>query len=470
MPENARPNILLIHSDQHRYDSVGVNGHRIVRTPTLDRLAREGVNFSHAFTPCPICSPARGSLLTGAWPTAHGCLCIPHTEHFRPMHPQFATWSQLLRDAGYWLGYVGKFHNEVAGGPTDIGFDEYSGTWPYKKWRAEQGLPPEPKEHGLFGDVDHACPPEKSCLAWQADHVLRTLDHARASGQPWVMRWDPPEPHLPCRPPQQFADMYPPAAIPPWPSWPDPLEHKPEAQRRQWRIWGLENWPWEKWQPVVSRYFAIITEMDYHLGRILAALDQHGTLDNTLIIYTTDHGDFCGGHGLIDKHFSMYDDLVRVPLLLRWPGHVPAGVTCDRFVSHELDIAQTLLAAAGVTAPDTFHGCNLLDAARGHGPSRPDIFAQYFGTASGMYSQRMLRDRRFKYVYNPTAFDELYDLEHDPGEIRNLIDDAALQPELARLRQRLAAWMEEIHDPLYNGWTQTELTGAPNQAQLAGLA
>ncbi len=465
-----KPNILLIHSDQHRYDSVGANGHKIVKTPNLDRLAGEGANFSHAFTPCPICSPARASLLKGTWSTTHRCIDIPNTETFRSAVPELPTMSVLLKEAGYLTGYVGKFHREVEGGPTDHGFDEYLGTWPYREWREKQGIPAFERKSGGFGEIDEQCPAEKSVLHWQADHILRMLDERANQKAPFFLRWDPSEPHLPCCPPKEYADMYPPNEIPPWPSWPDPLENKPRVQKRQKRIWGIEEWPWEKWQPIVSRYFAIITQLDYELGRIIKALESYGCLDDTFIVYTTDHGDYCGGHGQIDKHFAMYDDITRVPLFIRYPEKIAAGTTSDAFVTQEIDVAKTLLEVAGIEAPESFVGQNLIDIANGKAEPRKDIFSQYFGGETGAYSQRMVRDYRFKYVYNPTAFDEFYDLENDPGEIINLIDDPAMQDEIKRMKRRLWDWMGDISDPLRRKWIEVDLLGGQNQAQIAGLS
>ncbi|MFW5870349.1 MAG: sulfatase-like hydrolase/transferase [Candidatus Sumerlaeota bacterium] len=467
--KKKKPNILLIHSDQHRYDCVGANGHKIVKTPNLDRLAAEGANFSHAFTPCPICSPARASLLTGTWSTTHRCIDIPNTETFRPAVPELPTMSAMLKEAGYLTGYVGKFHREVEGGPTDHGFDEYVWNAPYNEWREKQGIPPFERKRGGFGEIDEDCPADKSNLHWQADQILRLLDERVGKEDPFFVRWDPPQPHLPCCPPREFADLYPPEDIPPWPSWPDPLENKPRVQKRQKRIWGLEEWPWEKWQPVVSRYFAIITQLDYEIGRLVKCLEDRGVLDDTIIVYTTDHGDYCGGHGQIDKHFAMYDDITRVPLLIRWPEKVEPGVECDGFVTQEIDIARTLVESAGLKAPESFIGMNLVELAAGRETPREDIFSQYFGGETGAYSQRMIRDYRYKYVYNPTAFDELYDLQEDPGEIKNLIDEPEMRDELKRLRQRLWDWMGDIHDPLRRHWTEVDLIGGKNMAQRAGL-
>lgn len=451
---SSRPNILLLHSDQHRYDCLGVNGHRLVQTPNLDRLAREGVNFTHAFTPTPICSPARASLLTGAWPTQHGCINIPNSESFRPAREGLPLATELLHDAGYRVAHIGKFHQEVTGSPTEHGVDDFVSAWDYWKWRQQQGLPAEPKTQGWFGETDAHIRPDQSRMAWLADHALRLMQTYAKEGRPFFIRWDPPEPHLPNRPPEPYASMYPPERIAPWPSFPDQLTNKPYAQRRQRLIWGVEDWTWRDWAPIVSRYLADISLLDAQVGRLLAGLDALGLAGNTLVIYTTDHGDMTGAHGMMDKHFSMYDDILRVPLIARFPGQLPAGVTNDAFVSNELDIAAALCETAGLIAPATFAGHSLLATARDGGNARPDIFAMYQGTETGLASQRVVRDHEWKYVWNVTVEDELYHLATDPGELRNLIGDPAAQSELNRLRGRLIAWMEAIKDPLWNIWTK----------------
>ncbi|HEX29010.1 TPA: DUF4976 domain-containing protein, partial [Candidatus Poribacteria bacterium] len=178
---------------------------------------------------------------------------------------------------------------------------------------------------------------------------------------------------------------------------------------------------------------------------------------DTLVIYTTDHGDMCGGHGMIDKHFIMYDDVVRVPLIMRWPGRIEAGMRCDSFVIHSLDLATTFCQVAGVPVPETFRGKDLLAVISGEGDDRQDVFSMYHGNQFGLYTQRMVRDRKWKYVWNATAEDELYDLETDPGEINNLASDPRYAGELERLRGRLVAWMEEIGDRILNPWIRSQL-------------
>jgi len=464
-------NILLIHSDQHRYDCLGSTGNQIIQTPNLDRLAAEGTSFRHAFTPIPICSAARASLLTGSWPTTHRAIGIPSCDFYQPAISTLPVLTELLNSQGYQTRWVGKFHGEVAGSPKDHGVKEYAGPGHYRKWRKEQGLADPVKPNGLFGGVDEETAPTDSALAWQADRLIAMLDHCLEDGRPFLLRWDPPEPHLPCNPTRPFAERYRAEDLAPWPSWPDPLENKPGVQSRQLDIWGLRDWPWEKFQPFVQAYYGIITELDYHIGRVFAAFEERGLLDESLVIYSTDHGDFCGGHGMMDKHFSMYDDILRVPLIVRQPGLVPAGVTSDAFVTNEIDIAETIREAAGIDPQETFVGQDLVALARGEEENpRDDIFAQYFGTESGLFTSRMIRDDRYKYVYNPSDIDEFYDLQTDPGEITNRIDAPELAPELARLRQRLIAWMEETGDRLLNKWTRTHLENGPTVADLAGLS
>lgn len=465
------PNLLLIHADQHRYDCIAVHGHPLLKTPNLDRLAREGTDFRHAFTPIPICSPARASLLTGAWPTRHGCVVIPGCEAYHPAAKELPTLWSLLGAAGYRQALVGKFHNEVAGQPQDHGCDNYVPHSLYNEWRRERGIPPSPDDNGYFGEADPYITEAQSRMAWEMDQVIALIRRYHAEGRRFFVRWDPEEPHLPCRPPAEIAALYPPEAIPPWPSFPDTLEGKPWAHRRQLQMWGTAGWTWAKWQPVVARYLAEVDLLDRQLGRLLALLDELGLAKETLVAYSADHGDFCGGHGLMDKHFSMYDDIVRVPLLLRFPGHVPAGIVSEAFVSNELDLARTFLTAAGIAPPDSFVGQDLLGVLAGRVVPRADIYAQYQGTHAGLASIRMVRDAEWKYVWNcAIGADELYHLPSDPGELNNLIADPELEDQRQRLRQRLVAWMEEARDPLLSMFTRPFLIAGSPAPHPAGPA
>jgi arylsulfatase A-like enzyme len=450
----TQPNILLIHADQHRLDCVhGVTGiacaQPLLRTPGLARIAGEGVAFSHAFTPIAICSPARASLMTGAWPTTHGCQTIPHCcEWFASARADLPVLTTLLAGAGYDIGWVGKFHSEVAGGPEQHGVRRFVSAAGYGKWREGRGIAPQARGNGWFGEWDEGITAGEHTLAWQAGEVIEML-RTRDRGRPMFLRWDPPEPHLPNRPPAEMRGTFPEDRIVPWAGFGDSLAGKPPAQKRTRQRWGTDGWDWENWRPIVARYLADVTLLDRQVGRLLDALDAEGIAEQTLVIYSCDHGDMCGSHGMMDKHYCMYDDIMRVPLLMRWPGRVRAGRVCGSFVCNELDIARTLLTAAGASVPKSFVGGDLVALANGREPNpRPDIYAQYFGTQQGLYSSRMLRTREHKYVFNPAGVDELYDVVADPGELVNLADRPGHAELLRRLRERMGEWMKQVRDPL----------------------
>lgn len=452
-----RPNVLFIHSDQHRYDSLGIHGHPILKTPVLDQLVAEGVDFSHAFTPCPMCTPARACLLTGRWPTQHRAVAIPNTEVYQPVGQGERLLWTVLREVGYLQALIGKWHNETPQEPLAY-IDVFVPEDDYFAWRESRRIRPQPTINGWFGEVDPYITSDQHRLAWEAERTIDCLRDFAQSGKPWMIRWDPSEPHLPNRIPADLASLYPPETIPPWPSFADTLEGKPFIQMQQRRTWGVDRWTWKEWSHVVSRYLAEITLMDRQIGRVLDELDRLGLRENTLVIYSTDHGDFCGGHGQMDKHFAMYDDLLRVPLIMRWPGMLPTGRVCEEFVSHEIDLAATISQLCTGSVPDKYMGVDLLPVAQGMcGTERQDIFAQYQGTQFGLYSQRMLRDRRWKYVWNLTAQDELYDLLSDPAELHNLAQQPEYGDQLMHMRGRMIPWMELIGDPILNEFTRVQL-------------
>ena len=190
---------------------------------------------------------------------------------------------------------------------------------------------------------------------------------------------------------------------------------------------------------------------------VMKGLHDLGLDDETLVIFTADHGDACGGHGMIDKHYEMYEDVTHVPLLLRWPGVIEPGRRCDDFVIHALDLAATLPSLAGVGFAS--EGRSLAPLMRGQTPPdwRRYAFSTHNGAQFGAYTMRMIRDKRYKYVWNPTDTDELYDLQSDPWEVDNRIASADCAEVLARLRQALAAELQAHGDKLVNNWTLRQL-------------
>ena len=308
--------------------------------------------------------------------------------------------------------------------------------------------------------MDVGVDPALSRLAWGANETLRLLGQATAVDRPFFIRWDTPEPHLPNIVPEPYHALYPPGDIPPWPSFPDPLVGKPYMQGQQRRTWDVEGWTWEQWAPVVSRYLGQISLLDAQVGRLLEALEALGLADNTLVIYTTDHGDLCGGHGMVDKHYVMYEDVVHVPLIVRWPGVTQPGTVSDAMVTHALDLASTICEATGLEVPEAYQGRSLLPLLHRELPAAwpTEVLSTYDGAQFVLYVERMLRDRRFKYVWNPTDVDELYDLEADPWELCNIVAQPDSQVTLSAMRTRLLNLLTEQGDEIVaKPWLRNQL-------------
>ncbi len=463
-----RPNILFIQADQHRYDCTGDGAGfygdaphpgRLASTPALDRLAEEGVRFTNAFTSTPTCCPARQSLLCGKWPEVHGGLWnygtgIPERLFDQP------TWTQALAAGGYSLSYVGRWEVHPTRGPEEFGFDAWWDASDYAAWRREQGLPDYERDSmPWFGGRDPA-PVEQSKTHWYAEQAIALLRRYHAEGRPWHIRLDFDEPHLPCYPAGRYATMVAPESIPPWGSFEEHFVGKPYIQRQQLVTWGLENLTWREWSLFLARYLGIVGQIDDAVGHLLAALDELGLAGSTLVIYTADHGDNCGGHRMIDKHYVMYDDVVHVPLILRWPGTIPPGTVRDEFVVHTLDLASTICEAAAIGVPVDYQGRSLLPLLRGEAVQdwRQDVVSTYHGAQFGLYEQRMLRNRKAKYVWNATDVDELYDLERDPWELHNVAGRPEYADVLRAMRRELLAQLIEHGDGLVRtDWMRRQL-------------
>jgi arylsulfatase A-like enzyme len=444
-----RPHIIFIYGDQHRFDCVGVNGHPLLRTPNLDRIAREGANFTRAFTPSPICVPARCSLLSGRWPTQHGTIHNFDGETFTPMPPTDSAPIRAVVHAGYHGIHLGRWHVRPDMGATDFGFHRYIPDWRYVKVREKLGLGPVPSDRGWIGQADVGTP-EQGPLGWASDQAIRVIEQQLEESDRLFLHWHFVEPHFVCHPPEPFASMYDPKALAPWASFADQLVNKPAIQRRIRDRHPAAKAPWEAWAPAVAIYLGTISYVDWAVGRVLDALDRLGIADDTLVVYTADHGDLMAGHKMFDKHHVMYDETTQVPMMLRWPRRVKPGTVVDSFVSNAIDCSATFCEAAGARIPANCAGKSLLPLLDGQ-PGRGDIFSQLAGNQHGSYTQRMIRDARWKYVWNVSDMDELYDVVADPGEVQNRIDDPACAAELARLRRRLGQWMEEVKDPIRVG-------------------
>jgi arylsulfatase A-like enzyme len=473
-PASRRPNVLLVYTDQLRWDALGCNGNPDVRTPHLDRLAADGLTFRRHFVQNPVCMPSRVSFLTGRYPSALGI-----THMGVPVPPQTVTLPRMLKPFGYATANLGKLHflphanrdhREVH---PDYGFDvleESDEPGPYEDaYRAwvrrvapqhldaiSPGLPPMAatwnRAMGVADPVQH--PAErfpKRALPFRAPSHLthaafvaeRSLDFiASRSGQSWLCVASFYSPHSPWVAPQEYLDLYDPAVLrlPPFPAAADGARAGTDYDDA-----GL--------RAARHGYYAMISEVDHHVGRLLALLDETGQAERTLVVFTSDHGDWLGEHLRHGKGYPASDQVSRVPLLLRWPAGAGApGRAIDALVE-AVDVLPTVLECAGVPVPPQVQGRSLVPLLRG------DVAGGAAGGRDSALTEargwKALRTERHRYVCRVTAAgaeEHLWDLQQDPGEYHDVAGDPAYAAVLAEHRRRLLARTIENEQPLARVW------------------
>ncbi|MHC4444308.1 MAG: sulfatase-like hydrolase/transferase [Planctomycetota bacterium] len=461
-------NILLIQADQQRRDMLGVYGNPVVRTPAIDRLASEGMVFDYAFTPTPICGPARASLITGLWPRNHGILVNLESGSVagRDFIGEHATLAELLAAGDYRSVLCGKWHVGSNLPPEKCGFEGvfypgygYPKNHPHYldylkklgttfKLREEMYSPtPDGHDKTLLAAVQKG-PAEVAIPHYLVDQAIAAIKQSAKSGQPFFIRCDFWGPHAPYIVPEPYASMYDPQQIEPWPNFDDSLTGKPEIQRAYRRYWGIENFTWDEWSRLVAMCYGYCTLIDDEVARMRAALAESGVADNTVIFYTSDHGGMVGAHDLADKGPYLYDEICRIPFVAYVPG-LPAGRRSDALV-YNMDLMPTLLDLAGCEVPSGLDAVSFMPVLKGeHERVRQDdtVYMEFHGHHQP-YSQRLVRTRRAKYIYNPAEIDELYDLEHDPHELHNRAADPAYADHLNEMRQIMRQWLEKLNDPV----------------------
>ena len=463
-------------SDQQRLDTVGAYGlNSICRTPNIDQLAARGVRCDHAFTPTAICSPARASFYTGLFPHHHGV-----TGNEMSLKPGVKGINHFLQEAGYSCGYAGKWHVDERTGPSDLGFigkDFLGYAFPgsrvlpglsfdqppvnepnhYADYLRARGFGAPKVSHGFFG-TNPGCNqqemfalhegPVESCIEYfVAEEAIRVVDEMARQPKPfflWANFWGP---HSPSLVPEPYYSMYNPADIPEHPSYCETFERKPRVQSNIERMWGLGEYGWKGFQEIAARYFGHCTLIDDQVGRIVAALARTGQLDNTIIVYTSDHGDCLGAHRLIEKGEFMYDEIYRIPLVVAHPACRQGGQVSHDFV-YLHDIMPSLIDAAGAPVPQGLDGRSVLPAFLGEPLTNPRddvycVFDRHFTVAN----QRMVRTRTHQFTFNPADMGELYDFTQDPYQLDNRYGDPAYDEVKADLMERMEAHMIALGDP-----------------------
>lgn len=455
MPQT--PNVLFIMTDQHRTDTLACYGNQHVRTPALDGLAADGTVFGSCFTATAICAPARASLLTGVMPFRHRLLANyeRNVGYQEELTDDFAPFSLRLREAGYNVGLTGKWHVGRRRGPADFGFDgtHFPG-WhnpvrhpKYVAWLAERGLtvpeiagpvrgtfPNGQQGNLLAGRLDQ--PGDATFEAFLTDEAISWLRSYAAgyhdAGRPFFMAVHFFGPHLPYLLPPEYLEMYSPGLVTLPASVTETFEHKPMVQKRYSQHWTFDTLSAGTGRWLIAAYWGYVTLIDEQVGKLIAALRQLGLWDTTCVAFTADHGEFTGSHRLHDKGPAMYDDIYRIPALLRVPG-IGGGRREHRFATL-LDYTATILDIAGLEPDPGADGRSLLPLVRGENPAgwRDAVLAEFHGHHFP-YPQRMIRTETAKLIVNPESVNELYDLRTDPDELTNIYDD----PARGRLRDEL---------------------------------
>lgn len=431
----SKPNILLVTTDQQRFDTCGTRKPSFMRTPHLDQLGFEGIVFSAAYADCPVCVPARLSIMSGKFATTHGMI---YNGGSVQVLGRDDTLPGRLRRLGYQTAAIGKMHF----GPQRCrhGFDEMILPDDYYRAMARAGHPCQPMHTGLGQNEIHpgmsTVPEALTLTSWTAEQCVDYIRERRDPTAPFFLWCSFAKPHPPFDPPEPYYSMYrqckiPPPAVGDW-TWGEGCPPILDQTRK-----GMKHdlVPPEVWREARSAYYGLVTQIDYNLGRVLGALVETKLYNDTLIVFTSDHGELLGDHGAAGKCY-FYEGSAHVPFIVRPPKSWKRcpGSEVRTPVTHA-DLLPTLVAAAGETAADV-DGVNLL-AQEGMAARRYVI-----GVGGANVRQAAITDGRWKYLWFPQgAREQLFDLEADPYELGSLAADPAAIGERDRLR---AALIEEL--------------------------
>ena len=487
-------NILFICTDQHRQDSLKpYNKQSICNTPNLDKLSDESVIFDNAYSSCPVCTPARSSMQCGLFPSTTGMEtnsfqtgCRTHEIPDNPLllsrrlikqnySPLFTgkwhlgvgkdktkTWegSELLRvydELNEWDVEAFRNYGTL---PTDVGYvgDDFpghgNGGWHYKQFKQylkdnnlelninnTTGLK-NPGDHSTYGEV--TSPIESTIEYFLVNRSMDLIEESRKETKPFFLSLNFWGPHEPFFAPTEYLNKYKDVKIPAWKSF----DEDPNNQPKMLEILRRPEKDWSFFENTLRHYYAVIEHIDNQIGRLINYLKENGLYDDTVIIFTSDHGDYQGVHGgLENKSYGMYDDITKIPLMIKpamkdYEGHHEKALvgTCDLYA--------TVLDIAGSTG-DWGDGRSLIPFIDDKNHIWPDeIMCEGLGACEVITTQRMYRKGNIKYVFNGSDKDQLFDLENDKEELINLADsDKAL---LKEMQLSFASYLKKNNFPIYN--------------------
>lgn len=454
-----RPHLLMLMADQHRGDCLGADGHAVVRTPNLDRLASEGIRFTGAYSSTPSCTPARAGLLTGLSPWNHGMLGYARVARQYPFEKPRA-----LAEAGYYTTAIGKNHYTPQRNPHgyhQVLLDESGRTEnpefrsDYRAWFYSQAPSFNPDETGIgwndYRGKPYALPEHLHPTKWTGDTAVHFLETYKRK-EPFYLKVSFARPHSPYDPPERLFGRYRDSAIPKAAAGNWAERYRPRSDNSN------DIWHGDMGEQTVRQsragYYGSVRFIDEQIGRILEALGKRGWLENTLILYFSDHGDMTGDQHLWRKCYA-YEPSARIPFLMRWPqglvsarrGQVARGPVELR------DVLPTLLDAAQAPTQRRLDGASLLDYVRKQGAGwREWIDLEHAACYSPRNQWTSLSDARWKYIYH--AYDgeeQLFHLEKDPQELRDLAGDTAHGDTLRLWRSRMLRHLEVRGEPFVKG-------------------
>ena len=435
----TKPNVLLIVADHWPAALLGAAGHPAIHTPVLDQLCRDGVRFTNCYSETPVCMPARRTLMTGCLPSKHGDRTF---QPRRPMEPGLPTLAKCFRDAGYQAYGVGKTHTYPQ--RDRIGFDDiqlddegrtlFGVTDDYEIFLGDEGFVGQQFGHGMSNNAYHA-------TAWHLPERVHATNWATDAMARYVRRRDPTRPafwyigyrhpHPPLVPPQRFLDHYAEIEIdmPHCGEWASdvgalPYHLQGVAARG---VYSEREIRWAR-----RAFYALCTQIDQQIGRLIGTIREEGILDDTIIMFTSDHGDMLGNHGLWAKQ-TFFEGSANIPMIVSgWAEDsvLVRGRVDDRLVGLQ-DVMPTLLGTAGIAIPSNVDGCSMLSSA-----PRDCIYGEF---GEDGHSSRMVREQDFKLIWYPVGNHfQLFNIAEDPQEMRDLARDATYSGALNRMKSKLA--------------------------------
>lgn len=442
----ARPNILLIIADSAQRGAYGCYGNSQIQTPVIDQLARDGVRFDNHFTTAPICHPSRAAIDTGLHPHLTGQLTNRGGRNNGDFHiwDDLPSYAGVLRTLGYHTGYVGQHHLR----PENFD-DNIPGYGAFRAAGFHETPRPDRPHNKFFGTLQPEVPMHREDFTRIG--ALETLERYSQLDSPWLLQVEYDMPHPPFVLAEKWANLYNPADFQAPANFFDTCDGKPPVhaltRSKQQKNTGLEHEWDEMWQALSAHYAGCVSMLDAFTGEIMQKLRDLNLEENTLVIYTSDHGELVGAHGVVTKYHMMYDEVLRVPFVARWPGHLPQGTAVESFTNHT-DLWPTLVELAGGEVPSHVQGISWAGLAQGEEivEERDSTYAQLHGFGANWYSLRMVQNADWKYVWHPCAGHELYDLRSAPSELFNVAESQPEQVEKMQILMR--TWMEQVNDPL----------------------